>query len=348
MLRVAVGLIAALGIVGAPRTAHAQIDPLAIIRRNLSTTTSVSFKTHVVVAMDTSLRMQFDADGSYYDPYDYTTGNVYDTILGINSAASRYRRKYTALQFTSTGSPKFETSTIAVVGNNSATSYANFYAKSRLGVAKAALIQAVGENILSARFGFVGMRQGSTPAISQLNDGNVQDDDIAQAVPTDTGLPSNWYLTRGKVSADNGTAGASSPVAKIQADSSNANNDLLTLLKKSFTTSGAIVPAGNDGSGRVDAPLSNLLTDLKTEATRLITADASCRNTIGLLITGGGEGNSATPGTAASAVATAFKTLSSRRVPIYVIALAPPALLAIPKATDASPLAMVPYPVANE
>ena len=64
------------------------------------------------------------------------------------------------------------------------------------------------------------MRQGSTPAISQLNDGNVQDDDIAQAVPTDTGLPGNWYLTRGKVSADNGTAGASSPVAKIQADSS--------------------------------------------------------------------------------------------------------------------------------
>ena len=133
MLRVAVGLIVALGIVGAPRTADAQIDPLAIIRRNLATTTSVSFKTHLVVAMDTSLRMQFDADGNYYDPYDYTTGNVYDTILGISSAATRYRRMYTALQFTSTGSPKFETSTIAVVGNNSATSYANFYAKIEAG-----------------------------------------------------------------------------------------------------------------------------------------------------------------------------------------------------------------------
>ena len=109
MLRVAVGLIAALGIVGAPRTAHAQIDPLAIIKRNLTiTTTSPSYKTHLLVAMDTSLRMQFDADGNYYDPYDYTTGNVYDTTLGISAAATRYRRMYTALQFTSSGAPKFE------------------------------------------------------------------------------------------------------------------------------------------------------------------------------------------------------------------------------------------------
>jgi hypothetical protein len=327
-LRVAVGMIVAIGIVGSPRTAHAQIDPLAIIKRSLQTmVTSPSFKTHLLVAMDTSLRMQFDAAGNYYDPYDYTTGNVYDTTLGINSSATKYRRLYTALQFTSSGSPKFETSTISVVGNNtaSATAYANFYAKTRLAVAKAALIQAVGENVKSARFGFVGMRQGSTPSIAQLNDGNVLDDDVAQAAPTDTGLPSQWYLTRGKVTADNGTAVAPSPVAKVQADSSTANTAIVTLLNKSFTTSGAILPAGNDGSGRVDAPLSNLLTDLKTEATRLITGDTSCRNTIAVLITGGGEGNSATPGTAASAVATGFKTISSRRVPIYVIALAPPA-----------------------
>ncbi len=133
--------------------------------------------------MDTSLRMQFDADGNYYDPYDYTTGNVYDTTLGISAAATRYRRMYTALQFTSSGSPKFEATTISTVGNNSATAYANFYAKTRLGVAKAALVQAVAENVKSARFGFVAMRQGSTPSISQLNDGNVQDDDAAQIAP---------------------------------------------------------------------------------------------------------------------------------------------------------------------
>ena len=291
----------------------------SIIKRNLTiTTTSPSYKTHLLVAMDTSLRMQFDADSNYYDPYDYTTGNVYDTTLGISAAATKYRRMYTALQFTSSGSPKFEATTISTVGNNSATAYANFYAKTRLGVAKAALVQAVGESVKSARFGFVAMRQGSTPSISQLNDGNVQDDDTLQLAPSDTGLPGEWYLTRGKVTADNGSASAPSPVAKIQADSSTANTDIVTLLNKTFTTAGAILPAGNDGSGRVDAPLSNLLADLKSEANRLITADSQCRNTIAVLITGGGEGNSATPGTAASAVATAFKTISSRRVPIYV------------------------------
>ncbi len=326
MLRVAVGLIVALGIVGAPRTAHAQVDPLSIIKRNLTiTTTSPSYKTHLLVAMDTSLRMQFDADGNYYDPYDYTTGNVYDTTLGISAAATRYRRMYTALQFTSSGAPKFQATTISTVGNNSASAYASFYAKTRLGVARAALVQAVSESVKSARFGFVAMRQGSTPSISQLNDGNVQDDDTLQLAPSDTGLPGEWFLTRGKVTADNGSASAPSPVAKIQADSSTANTDIVTLLNKTFTTAGAILPASNDGNGRVDAPLSNLLTDLKSEANRLITADSQCRNTIAVLITGGGEGNSVTPGTAASAVATAFRTISSRRVPIYVIALAPAA-----------------------
>ncbi len=326
MLRVAVGLIVALGIVGAPRTAHAQVDPLSIIKRNLTiTTTSPSYKTHLLVAMDTSLRMQFDADGNYYDPYDYTTGNVYDTTLVISAAATRYRRMYTALQFTSSGAPKFQATTISTVGNNSASAYASFYAKTRLGVARAALVQAVSESVKSARFGFVAMRQGSTPSILQLNDGNVQDDDTLQLAPSDTGLPGEWFLTRGKVTADNGSASAPSPVAKIQADSSTANTDIVTLLNKTFTTAGAILPASNDGNGRVDAPLSNLLTDLKSEANRLITADSQCRNTIAVLITGGGEGNSVTPGTAASAVATAFRTISSRRVPIYVIALAPAA-----------------------
>jgi hypothetical protein len=326
VLRVALGVLVAVGIAGAPRTAHAQVDPLAIIKRSLATTTtSPSFRTHLLVAMDTSARMQFDADGNYHDPYDYNTGNVYDSILGISGSATKYRRLYAALQYPSSGSPQFEAATITGVGNDNASAYTNFYAKTRLGVAKAALVQAVGENVKSVRFGFVGMRQGSTPSIAQLNDGNVQDDDSVQAAPTDTGLPGLWYLTRGKVTADNASASASSPVAKIQADSTTANTDIVSLLNKTFTTSGAILPAGNDAYGRVDAPLAHLLTDLKAEATRLITADTFCRNTIAVLIVGGGEGNSATPATTASAIATTFTAISSRRVPIYVIALAPPA-----------------------
>lgn len=323
--RLVFGLLVVAFIMAAPRAAQAQLDPLLIVKRSTPSTTTPQFRTHIVMAVDTSLRMQYDADGTYYDPYDYSTGNTWDTTLGVPSTATKYRRQYRLFQFTASGSPKFEASTIGVVGNNtaSATAYANFYAKSRLGIAKAGLIQAVGENLKSARFGLVTMRQGSTPSITLLNDGQVQDDDTAQSLPTDTTLPGLWKLTRGLVSADNGSAVAPSPVAKVQANSSTANTDIVTILNKTFTTSGAILPAGNDGSSRTDAPLANLLTDLKAEATRLIAADTNCRNTIAVLIVGGGEGNSATPTTSAATIATGFLSISSRRVPIYVIAIAP-------------------------
>ena len=122
----------------------------------------------------------------------------------------------------------------------------------------------------------------------------------------------------------NWNAAASTPVAK-SGRSSTANTDIVTILNKTFTTSGAILPAGNDASGQQDAPLANLVSDVKTEATRLIAADSSCRNTIAVLVVGGAEGAFGTaPGTSAANLATGFKSISSRRVPIYVIAIAPP------------------------
>ena len=66
-----------------------------------------------------------------------------------------------------------------------------------------------------------------------------------------------------------------------------------------------------------------MLDDAKAEATRLIAADGTnCRNTIVVLIAGGAQGNTvvgANPATKASQ----FLAISSRRVPIYVIAVAP-------------------------
>jgi hypothetical protein len=321
--RLLFGLLMMAFIIAVPRVAEAQLDPLLIVKRSVPSTTTTTYRTHIVVAMDTSLRMQFDGDGTYYDPFNYTAGNTWDLTLGVPGSATRYCRGYKNLQFTGSGLPKFEASTIAVSDCSTTTLWSNFYAKTRLGVARQALIQAVGENSKSARFGLVTMRQGGTPTIASGNDGQVQDDDTGQGILTDTGLPGYWKLTRGLVSADNGSAAATSPVARIQADSSTANTDIVTLLNKSFTTSGAILPAGNDGSGRVDAPLANMLSDLKTEASRLIAADTFCRNTIAVVIVGGGEGNSVTPGTTAATIATGFQSLSSRRVPIYVIAIEP-------------------------
>ena len=105
------------------------------------------------------------ADGNYYDPYDYTTGkrvrhDARHRRRGHASTAARTRH----CSSRSSGSPKFEASTIAVVGNNSATLVRRTSTR-RAGwaSAKAAIIQAVGENIEVRPIRLVGMRQGSTP-----------------------------------------------------------------------------------------------------------------------------------------------------------------------------------------
>ena len=316
-------LLLAVCLVGLPKPAEAQLDPLLIIKRTLPTLTTAAYRTHVIVAVDTSRRMQSDADGNYYDPNDYAAGNLWDSTLGVSASATKFRRIYKALTFPSGGSPKYETSTIAAVGNDSATAYANFYAATRMGVARAALAQAVGENTTSARFGVVAMRQSNPRIVSALNDGDVQDDDLGQGFPTDGVGPGLWKITRPVVDTDNAAAPAATP--RVKSDSATANADVLTLVGKTPSTSGALLPAGNDAASRVDAPLAYLVSDLKTEASRIITADTYCRNTIAVLITGGGEGNSATPASSAASLASGFLSISSRRVPIYVIAIAPPA-----------------------
>ncbi len=309
--------------VAAPRVAEAQLDPLLFLKRSVPSLTSNTYRAHVLIAVDTSARMQYDADGSYYDPYDYTAGNLWDSSLNV-SGSSKYRRKYESFQFTSSGSPKFQTSTIVAVGNQSSqlAAYNAFYAKTRLGIAKAGVLQAISENTKSTRFGLIAMRQVNPRIPSPLNDGEVQNDDPNQSFPTDGSGPDLWKVTRATVDSSNGTAPAGNPLVK--ADSTSANTDIATILNRSLTTSGAILPAGNEGASAVDAPLSHLLTDVRTEASRLIAADSQCRNTVAVIIVGGGEGNTSTPATTAAAVASTFTSISSRRVPIYVIAIAPP------------------------
>jgi len=57
----------------------------------------------------------------------------------------------------------------------------------------------------------------------------------------------------------------------------------------------------------------------------LIAADVQCRNTVAVLITGGGEGTGGHTPSATSIASTFLGVSGGRRVPIYVIALAPPA-----------------------
>jgi Neisseria PilC beta-propeller domain len=322
--RAVFGLMVLGFVFAAPRAAEAQLDPLLFLKRSVPFLTTNTYRAHVLVAMDTSARMQYDADGSYYDPYDYTAGNLWDMSLGINGAASKFRRKYEAFQFTASGFPKYQTSTITAVGNQSSqlAAYNAFYARTRLGVAKAGVLQGIAENTKSARFGLIAMRQANARVPSPLNDGEVQDNDVGQSFPTDGSGPGLWKVTRAVVDANNGSAPAGTPLVK--SDTLSANTDIATILNRALTASGALLPAGNDGPSAIDAPLAHMLDDVRTEASRLIAADTQCRNTVAVVIVGGGEGNTATPSTTAAAVASTFLNISSHRVPIYVIAIAPP------------------------
>ena len=203
-------------VVASPRVAEAQLDPLLFLKRSVPSVSSNTYRAHVVIALDTSQRMQVDADGTYYDPYDYAVGNLWDSTLGVNGAASKYRRKYVGVQQTGSGSPKYQVSTIVAVANSAAqvAQYSAFYAKTRLGVAKAGVLQAIAENTKSTRFGLIAMRQVNPRIPSPLNDGDVQNDDAGQSFPTDGSGPGLWKLTRATVDANNGSAPAELPWSK--------------------------------------------------------------------------------------------------------------------------------------
>ena len=70
----------ALAALCAPREAAAQVDPLLFLKRT---------KPNIIVAVDTSARMRLDADGTYYDPVEYT-------VNGAGSDAGRGARDHGA------------------------------------------------------------------------------------------------------------------------------------------------------------------------------------------------------------------------------------------------------------
>ena len=313
-------------------------------------------KPNVIFVVDTSNRMQRDAatdltnqttassTSSYYDPFVYAKTNaLYETPLGVTAAntTTTYRRKYVNLAFTSGSGDKFSATTIQVTGDKDAT-YTRFGAPTRLSIARAAMYQALVENRYVARFGLVQMRQKTPVMGAQGNSGPVADADTNQMAPTDSGsVTGRWNVTRPTVGGDNGAQAAAQAVV-IKADSATANTDVLSKLSMNIRgvwdgIGGApnplpapLIPAGNDDANHVDAPVKYMLDDAKTEAARLVNtnSDPACRNTIVVLIVGGGEGNTAGAftNTDLGSTATGFAPIATgRRVPVYVVALAPPA-----------------------
>src|SRR5262249_55330333 len=109
----------------------------------------------------------------------------------------------------------------------------------------------------------------------------------------------------------------------VAADAVNANTTILTTVAKDTRTSGGLLPAGNDDANTVDTPVKLLLGDARNEAARLISLDSSCRNTVVVLIVGGTEGTTSGIAATMGSIASTFLNVAQRRVPVYVIAIAP-------------------------
>ena len=219
------------------------------------------------------------------------------------------------------GSDKFNADTIQTVGDRITPGYADFYSKTRLLVARVALAKALNDNSSVTRFGLIKTRQSSPSWGTAKNAEPVQVDDPGQTV-SELGSTSKWAITRTTVAAKNGSISAvQAPL--VLTDAATANASVLAKLNLGVGAAGALIPAGDDGSTDIDSPVERMLDDAKAEATRLIAADGTnCRNTVVVLVVGGGEGNTVT-GANPATKASQFLSISSRRVPIYVIAIAP-------------------------
>ena len=115
---------------------------------------------NVIIAVDVSARMQFDANGNYFDPNSYaTTGAAWENTIGVPAGSTAYRRMFKSLvRMPIASSDRYTAELIQTMGNNNPL-YTAFWARTRLEVAREALATVVQSNARLARFGLLKMRQ---------------------------------------------------------------------------------------------------------------------------------------------------------------------------------------------
>jgi hypothetical protein len=327
-------LAAAVVVLAAAAPASAQVDPLLFLK---------TAPPNVIFVVDTGNRMQRSAPTNpataatslstshYYDPFIYTKNAlnpVWQQSIGVTDAntLSSYRRRYNNLEYASNGSDRFAASTIQTIGDRSGQLYALFEANTRLSVARAALYQAIDENRTVARFGLVKMRQ-TTPAIAtQGNVGPVAVADTNQQISESGSLFGRWPMSMPTVGGTSNGGSNTTGVVMAKPDTNTAG-EVMTILARTARMAGGLLPAGNDDLNTIDAPVKLMLDDARAEAARLIgiVDDPTCRNTVVVLVVGGGEGTtSGLTNSALEAAAANFLNIGGRRVPVYVLAIAPP------------------------
>lgn len=300
----------AAGLAAVPREAAAQLDPLLFLKRT---------KSNVLVLIDTSVRMQRDANEDYYDPNVYTvTGQSWEANIGVTAAMTRYRRRYVGLVHGPV-IDTFDAARIETVGDQDQAAFATFEANTRLSVAKAALIEAINRNPSVVRWGLLRMRQESPRIGEEGKKGPVIVTDGGQQI-SETGVPAQWNITRPEVTVPNGSI--ITVTAPLVSPATGRNQDVLSILERDVRTAGALIPAGLEATNLVDAPIDAMLEDAHAEARRL-SLDPECRNTAIVLIVGGWEGRTSGGRDPRSRIMDFVEELDGRRVPVHVIAIAP-------------------------
>jgi hypothetical protein len=346
-------------------SAFAQLDPLVNLKDPIWNWSSEG-RINVIIAFDSSERMQRDANGDYYDPvtYSHTDSNAaVEGLFGVPGLVNgnSYRRKIVgevtqALPNSATG-----ISAVAYTGTDS-VAYSGFYDRTRMTVAINGIVQGILENWDEkvARFSIVDMRHANrnasfqaTPPVgtSAAPNETVSLSGAAFSLNNENGTNPVYYMNRYRPAAANG----SQPAVNVTSlDVANANVGQGSLILNVNPGSPAILPGayapyrstaylaqqralgwikayGND-QGQVDAPISYLLDDAMAEAAHEIDSDGptyNCRNTIIILVTGGGEGNTTVESNGSLVGrSNTFHSLGHsvhRMVPVYVVAIAPPA-----------------------
>jgi hypothetical protein len=146
-------------------------------------------------------------------------------------------------------------------------------------------------------------------------------------LPGDANAAGHWSASVAVTSTNNVDAPATGAEVIVPADSGQASATVLSRLRLTPDLEGGLLPAGADADLLIDAPLTRLLEDSRSEIVRLINADVAnnraCRNTVLVLVVGGGDGGRLNAG----AVAAGFENITAggvtKPVPIVVIALGP-------------------------
>ena len=285
---------------------------------------------NVILAVDASLRMQFDAQGHYYDLglWPRADGTTAADDLGVSPLATSYRRRYDQMA-DDPGEPFTVGADRITVMDDQDAEYDAFFEPTRLAIARAGLAQAVAENTTVVRFGLLRSRYGAGAV--RPTAGNVQPAGLTASPHSDMAGDlggQQWKVTIPFTGTRNVDAAAAGSEVLVEADVSDSSDEVYDALQPGPDETGGLLPAGTALNDSTDSPVGELLADARAEAVRLRGEDLAdyreCRNTAVVRVVGG-AGGTVDPVSTASSFASVNSGTVTHRVPIFVIAIDPPA-----------------------